>query len=113
MLIVEDSEPFSRLLKIAFTKAGHAVTLETTVKSALLALMHETYDALVCDLLLPDGNGCEIIKAARQKGMPIFAVAISGMLPVACEMNALAAGFDRFICKPFKVSLLVGLLVDN
>lgn len=109
ILVVEYSEPCSRLLEIAFTKAGHTVTLETTVKSALSALACKTYDGLICNLLFPDGNGYEIIEAVRQKEMPIFAVAITGLMPVVCEAKALTAGFNRVVYKPFKVSVLVGL----
>jgi DNA-binding response OmpR family regulator len=101
VLVVEDSAPCARLMEIALTEAGHAVTLVRTTDSALFAVVWEEFDALVCDLLLPDGHGCEIIRAFRQRSFPVFAVAVSGLPRDGCEHIALAAGFDRFLQKPF------------
>jgi len=109
VLIVEDHAPCARLMEIALTDAGHTVTLVRTTDSALFAVVWEEFDALVCDLLLPDGHGCEIIRALRQRNLPVFAVAVSGLPRSGCEDVAIAAGFDTFLQKPFSPGELAAL----
>jgi CheY-like chemotaxis protein len=112
-LVVEDHVPCAHLAEVALSGAGHAVSIVRTVDSALFALAWEEFDALVCDLLLPDGHGCDIIRALRQRKLPVFAVAVSGLPRSACEADALAAGFDTFLQKPFFPDQLASLLEDT
>ncbi len=88
-------------MEVALVSAGHVVTVARTMDSALFVLAWEKFDAIVCDLLLSDGHGCDIVRFIRRKNLPIYCVAVSGLPRNGCEDDALEAGFDAFLPKPF------------
>jgi DNA-binding response OmpR family regulator len=61
ILVIEDSERCARILEIALEERGHTVKIASTLDAASFALSAVNFDAIICDLLLPDGNGCEIM----------------------------------------------------
>lgn len=101
ILVVEDHAPCAQFIKIVLLDAGHEVLVARTVGDALAFVDGEPFEALVCDLLFPDGNGCEIIHAVRRKKRDVFAVAVSGLPREVCEAKAIEDGFDTFLQKPF------------
>jgi DNA-binding response OmpR family regulator len=109
VLVVEDHGPCARFVQVILTEAGHTSILARTVDAALSALAREGFDALVCDLLLPDGHGCDIIRVVRQEDPALFAVAISGLPRDTCEQRAREAGFNEFLAKPFRPRQLAAL----
>jgi DNA-binding response OmpR family regulator len=111
VLVVDDSEPCLRICVIALTQAGYRVSTARSVPDALRALSVEMPDALVCDLLLGTiGTGFDVIAAVRTLGAKIFCVAVTGLPTVQIREDAMVAGFDAFLFKPFKPSELVALL---
>jgi DNA-binding response OmpR family regulator len=110
VLIVEDHAPCAQIMKIALLAAGHEVLIARTIPTALAYVEEEFFSILVCDLLFPDGNGCDVIRAVREKNTDVFAVAVSGLPGEVCEREALEAGFNRFLAKPFLPHVLVELL---
>lgn len=113
VLVVEDHKPCSRLLSIVIRRIGYAVVIRKTVKGALAALAQQHFDILICDLLLPDGHGFEIIRAIRNRKPKISSIAITGLGALDIEPKALAEGFDHFIRKPFKPRIIEALLVKS
>ena len=113
VLVVEDHEPCARFLEISLTRAGYSVAVVGTVEAAWVALASQEFGGLVCDLLLPDGNGCEIIQIVRQRKAPIFAVAVSGFPIETHGQMALDFGFDSFLQKPLSFPKLVSLLDEG
>ncbi len=117
VLVVEDHAPCAQLMKITLLGAGHEVFIARTLRRALAAVADELFDTLICDLLLPDGNGIAVIRAVRKKDAAqkkdasIFAIAVSALPREVCERESIEAGFDRFLSKPFLPCELIALLV--
>jgi DNA-binding response OmpR family regulator len=99
-------------MRIALTEAGHQVLIARDVAAGMEAVHFERFEVIVCDLLFPDGNGYEIIRAIRKKGALVFALAVSALPREVCEAEAIAAGFDRFLPKPFLPWMLVAQLAS-
>jgi len=97
-------------MRIALSEAGHKVSLARTMGAALFELAGNEFDAIFCDLLLPDGHGYDIIRVVREKSGSPFAVAVSGLPRERCEREAIEAGFDKFLAKPFLPNNLAALL---
>jgi signal transduction histidine kinase/ActR/RegA family two-component response regulator/HAMP domain-containing protein len=105
VLLVEDhrdtAEQLTRLLK----RAGHEVTLATTIREARELISTQsadperTFNILISDLGLPDGSGQDLMRdlAARH---PIPGIALSGYGMKDDIQNSMAAGFSRHITKP-------------
>jgi len=113
VLLVEDHEPCCRLLEIVLRRGGHVVMVIETVEAALSALTEEQFDVLICDLLLPDGHGFEVIRVVRAREPKILSIAITGLGTQGIETEALKHGFDRFIRKPFKPHAIEALLPER
>ena len=80
ILVVEDHGDTRRVLTGLLGHFGHTISAADTVKSALAFLRAKRFDAIVSDLGLPDGSGCEVIREAkRQRDLTGIALTARGM----------------------------------
>jgi signal transduction histidine kinase/ActR/RegA family two-component response regulator len=99
LLLVDDHAQTLHVLSRLLRKRGHTVTTADTVSSALELLAQAKFDAVISDIGLPDGNGCEIIRAARRyQGVP--GIALSGFGMEEDVRRCKEAGFDHYLTKP-------------
>lgn len=110
VLIVEDDRTTGVALRRILQSEGFAATVATTIAIARTALDHpDTLDCVVLDLLLPDGNGIEILRDIRAANLPIRVVVVTGAgagQAAIAELN----GADRVIEKPMSVAELVAAI---
>jgi two-component system KDP operon response regulator KdpE len=100
VLVVDDEPHIVRGLKIILRSGGYAVDAAATKAEALAALASRPPDALVLDLLLPDGKGVEICSEVRQwSRLPILVLSAVG--DEREKVRALDAGADDYVTKPF------------
>jgi len=67
ILVVEDHGDTRRVLTGLLGHFGHTISAADTVKSALAFLRAKHFDAIVSDLGLPDGSGCDVIREAKRQ----------------------------------------------
>jgi two-component system KDP operon response regulator KdpE len=109
LLVVDDEPQFLRALATNLRGAGYTVVTAETAAAALAAAAHERPDAIVLDLLLPDGNGTEVArKLRRTSAVPI--VLVSAVDEEAEKIAALDAGADDYVTKPFALGELLARL---
>lgn len=105
ILLVEDDLSLIAGLEFSLKKNGFQVDIARTVREALDAFRDRSYDLLILDLALPDGNGFEICRRVRQTAeTPIIFLTASDE-----EVNVvmgLEMGGDDYITKPFKLNEL-------
>ena len=100
VLVVDDEPQIVRGLKIILRNAGYAVEAAETKADALAALAARPPDALVLDLVLPDGEGVEVCQEVRRwSRLPI--VVLSAVGDEREKVRALDAGADDYVTKPF------------
>jgi two-component system KDP operon response regulator KdpE len=100
VLVVDDEPQIVRGLKIILRSAGYAVEAAETVAEALASLAARPPDALVLDLVLPDGQGVEVCREVRRwSRLPI--VVLSAVGDEREKVKALDAGADDYVTKPF------------
>jgi two-component system KDP operon response regulator KdpE len=100
VLVVDDEPHIVRGLKIILRSGGYTVEAAETKAEALAALASRPPDALVLDLLLPDGQGVEICTEVRQwSRLPILVLSAVG--DEREKVRALDAGADDYVTKPF------------
>ena len=79
MLVVDDEPQIVRGLKILLRSAGYTVDSAETKADALVELVSRPPDALVLDLVLPDGRGVEICEEVRRwSRLPILVLSAVG-----------------------------------
>ena len=78
VLVIDDDEMVRRVLCSYLAQRGHAATAVGTQSAAFLALSAAEFDVVVADVLLPDGDGIDIMKHVVVEELPARLVAITG-----------------------------------
>ena len=109
VLVVEDDPEMQRALALNLTARGFVVTTAANGTAALNEAAAVSPDVIVLDLGLPDLDGMDIIRAIRgYTRTPI--VVLSGRSGSGDKVEALDAGADDYVTKPFDVNELVARL---
>jgi two-component system, OmpR family, KDP operon response regulator KdpE len=109
ILVVDDEPQFLRALETNLRGAGYEVETATTAREALTAAGLHPPDAVILDLLLPDGTGTEVSRELRAwSEAPI--VLVSAVGDEAEKIAALDAGADDYVTKPFAMGELLARL---
>jgi DNA-binding response OmpR family regulator len=106
VLIVEDSAPTRDLLTRSLQDAGFDVTCASRFSTGLERGADGDLDAIVLDLMLPDGDGLTLCRNLRAMGVltPILCLTARG--EVADRVQGLDAGADDYLRKPFALAEL-------
>jgi DNA-binding response OmpR family regulator len=107
ILVVDDEEPVRDLLKDFLEDQGHTVVIASSGDEALLSAEKENPQLIVLDVRMPGLNGIETCAALRanEKTRRIPIILATAFRDVLEE--ALAAGVDDFVTKPFHLAELL------
>jgi two-component system, OmpR family, KDP operon response regulator KdpE len=106
VLIVDDEPQILRALQINLHAQQYDVVTAGSGRRALQAAADAHPDLIILDLGLPDMDGVDVIRALRRwTQVPI--VILSGRINSAAKVDALDAGADDYVTKPFSVEELV------
>jgi two-component system KDP operon response regulator KdpE len=106
VLVVDDDRALARALLIALTARGHDAVVAHDAATALSAAADRPPDLAIIDLGLPDLDGIAIIESLRGwTSIPIIVLSARHAEPV--KINALDAGADDYITKPFSMGELL------
>jgi two-component system, OmpR family, KDP operon response regulator KdpE len=106
VLIVDDEPQILRALRITLRARGYEVVTAALGTDALHAVANRKPDAMILDLGLPDMDGVEVIRKLRTwSALPI--IILSGRMDSSGKVNALDAGADDYVTKPFNVEDLL------
>ncbi len=112
ILVVDDEHQILRALRVILRDAGYEALPAGSVEEALDLAAVNTPAAAIVDLLLPDGNGIELCRRLREwTQMPV--IVLSAVGEEDAKVQALAAGADDYITKPFGPRELVARLEAN
>ena len=109
ILIVEDDAAVRNLMAVTLETRGYRYHLARNGAEALIEATTHQPDVMLLDLGLPDMDGVEIIHKVRSwSGMPI--IVISARTDDADKVEALDAGADDYLTKPFSVDEMLARL---
>jgi two-component system KDP operon response regulator KdpE len=100
ILVVDDEPHLRRTLAISLRASGYAVVTVGDGRSALQAVHEDQPDLVVLDLGLPDLDGVEVLRRVRQ-GSDIPVIVLSARTDSVDKVEALDAGADDYVTKPF------------
>jgi CheY-like chemotaxis protein len=110
ILVIDDDEVFVDMMVHALEERGHNVAFALDGLAGTKAFAASPFDAVICDLVMPNQEGLETIRHIRRERPGIAIVAVSGGLPRAPQVDVLDLaskfGADQTLRKPFKPSQL-------
>ena len=118
ILLVDDDHATVRALVRLLSQAGHQVHGAQRFGTAMDLARDGRYEALLCDIRLPEGDGYAVLRAVRSL-YPIRALAITGNSTVEDARKASEAGFAKLLHKPIDPTQLlaeleaIGLEIDQ
>jgi two-component system KDP operon response regulator KdpE len=109
VLVVDDEAQILRALGTTLRGAGYTVDTAATAETALAAAAAQPPDAVILDLVLPDGSGTDVCRELR-KWTDAPVIVLSAVGEEREKIAALDAGADDYVTKPFSVDELLARL---
>jgi two-component system OmpR family response regulator len=106
VLVVEDDAVTSNALRQLISAAGHKVVVAGTVAAAIVAL-DDNVDTVVLDLMLPDGDGAEVLQRIRAAGLKARVCVTTGVSSPGWLMRVQALGVECILQKPIDLAELL------
>lgn len=114
ILAVDDQKDILATIGTMLQGSGHEVTLVQDADTALTQIEGGGFDVLITDILMPDKDGIEVIKALRRRHPNLWIVAMSGggrkvAATISLKLSE-AFGADRVLFKPFRRAELLAAI---
>jgi DNA-binding response OmpR family regulator len=106
ILIVEDNLELSKNIDSYLAKEGNICETAHTYNEAIDKVVSFSYDVIILDLMLPDGNGIDVIKVLNSQTSESGVLIVSAKNSLDDKLAGLDLGADDYITKPFHLSEL-------
>ena len=101
ILIVEDEEAISNLIRMSLCKTGYICEQAFDGETAADLIAENSYDLILLDIMLPGIDGYELLDYIKTTQMPVIFITAMGTLDD--KVKGLRAGADDYITKPFEM----------
>ena len=105
-LLVEDNAQLAKALGERFVLDGHVMDHAQDLGSASVSTSTVSYDLILLDIMLPDGDGRDFLKAHRSSANRTPVIVLTARSEVSDRVGLLDLGADDYITKPFDFSEL-------
>jgi two-component system, OmpR family, response regulator len=103
LLVVEDEDTIRQLLAGSLRFAGFEVATAASGAEALRAVMGSPPDLVLLDVMMPDGDGFEVVRRIRSSGPDVPVIFLTARDDVRDRVTGLALGGDDYVTKPFSL----------
>lgn len=107
VLVVDDEEPFRRLLLKELSRKGFYVEAAPDGKAALGLLRVKSFDVILLDIVMPGLDGIAIMKKLKADPASPVIVVLTGKATVETAVEAMKNGAHDYLTKPYKLDELV------
>lgn len=101
ILIVEDDPSISRLMESNLLVAGYETFCAMDGQQALAAISGQSFDLALCDVMLPELDGFELMSYMQAKDIPV--IYVSAKADVQSRIQGLRLGAEDYLVKPFDI----------
>lgn len=106
ILVVDDEAQITRVLKTSLSAQGYGIRTASDGMQALLEMKTWFPDLVITDLRMPNMDGLELCRQIRSESrIPIIVLSVKG--EEAIKVEALDAGADDYVTKPFSINELL------
>lgn len=106
VLVVEDNIELSKNLESYLSKEGSICETAFTYNQAVDKIISYNYDVIILDLMLPDGNGLDVLAALKEESSEAGVLIASAKNSLDDKLKGLDLGADDYITKPYHLSEL-------
>lgn len=110
ILLVEDDAELASILREGLTEEGFQVVREAAFEAGHTRAMLGAFDVIVLDVMLPGGDGFELCRALRARGLATPVLMLTARDSVEDRVRGLDSGADDYLPKPFAFRELVARL---
>lgn len=100
ILLLDDEKVARTIYGDYLAAAGHEVVAFSSLHDAKLALAEQRFDAVVTDLILPEGDGMEVLEYTRETHPGTEVIVITALDKVAPAVRAIKSGAAEYLVKP-------------
>ena len=106
LLIVDDETSLLDFLSLLFQSESYEVETARSVEEARKCLDRGNYDLVLCDILMPDGNGLDLLKEIKANGNHTAVIMMTAYTSTKSAIEAMKLGAADYVSKPFDVDEL-------
>ncbi len=110
ILVVEDDAANREFLRRSLEENGYEPVLAGSLQEAEETAQSRTFDCAILDLMLPDGDGIELIRRLKESGFTAPILILSAKRSVDERVLGLQTGGDDYLTKPYAVAELMARL---
>jgi len=107
VLLVEDEPGLVMTLTDRLAAEGYDVDSATDARTALESASTGAFDVILLDVMLPGGNGFDVCRTLRQKGVQTPVLMLTARAQVVDKVVGLKLGADDYLVKPFEMAELL------
>jgi two-component system OmpR family response regulator len=107
LLLIEDDPKTSGYIARGLVEEGHLCDVLASGQDGLFQILHETYDVVIVDRMLPELDGLSLVKAVRAAGARVPILFLTAVGGIDDRVEGLQAGGDDYLVKPFAFSELL------
>lgn len=107
ILLVDDDQGLLGALCFHLKRAAYTVDTCENGADALGLMLHQAYDVVILDRMLPGMDGMAALRAARAQGLKTPVLMLTALDAVGDRVEGLTAGADDYLPKPFAVEELL------
>ena len=112
VLVVEDEADFVATYGRLLRRNGCRMISAGSREDALAILETEPLALVIADLRLSDGDGLDVVRAARERRHPLPVIVVTGFASEQSRRQALRAGAAAYLAKPFSTAALTSLIQE-
>lgn len=101
--LLEDDASICGLVKVALEMNGMEFYAFGCVRDFYEALKKSVPDVALLDIMLPDGNGLDVLRRVKEKYAEVYCIMLSALGKEEDKVNGLNIGADDYVSKPFSV----------
>ncbi len=104
ILIIDDDFSLRRVIERALSNSKMHITSVSSVSEAWVNIEKNTYDLIICDVVLPDGDGLELVKKVKQKNKNQLFIVISAKNNLLTAIKANQLDVFEYLPKPLDLN---------
>ncbi|MGO4124651.1 response regulator transcription factor [Inquilinus sp. YAF38] len=101
ILLVEDNPDLGEAVENRLRKSGHSVEWVRDGLAAVEAAVHDAFDAVLLDIMLPGQDGFAVLRDLRRRGVDAPVLVVTARSEIDDKVGILDLGADDYLVKPF------------